>query len=193
MDAMEAIHARRAVRAYDERPVDPELVRRLLDAAVRAPSAMNAQPWAFAIVQDPALLARLSDQARAHVYADIAADERLRHLPEMVGGTDFDIFYGARTLVVVCGADRVGAAEECAMAAQNLMVAACALGLGSCPIGLARPVIERPDVKAMLGIPVGFQVVLPIIIGFPRETPKAPPRLPTRIFGWTLPDGSMAP
>jgi nitroreductase len=62
---LEAISRRRAVRAFDPEPVNPESIRALLATAVRAPTAMHAEPWAFVVVQDRALLKKYSDLAKA--------------------------------------------------------------------------------------------------------------------------------
>jgi len=67
MDVMEAIYARRAVREFTPEPVDDKVLRQLIDAAVQAPSAVNQQPWSFFVVQDRALLARISREAKAHM------------------------------------------------------------------------------------------------------------------------------
>lgn len=64
MGVMDAIYDRRAVRAYTERKVEAEVIQRLIDAAVHAPSAVNEQPWSFVVIQDRALPRRISDRAK---------------------------------------------------------------------------------------------------------------------------------
>ncbi len=60
MDTFEAIRTRRSVRRYEDRPVPEELVTKLLAAAMAAPSARNAQPWQFAVIDDRAMLAEIA-------------------------------------------------------------------------------------------------------------------------------------
>ena len=67
MDLKQAIASRRAVRAYTPEPVDEAQLRALIALAVEAPSAMNRQPWSFCIVRDPAVLQRISDEAKQHL------------------------------------------------------------------------------------------------------------------------------
>ena len=62
---MDVIYQRRSVRAYAEKHPDEDLIRELLDAAVHAPTAMHLEPWAFAIVQDKAVLKRYSERAKS--------------------------------------------------------------------------------------------------------------------------------
>src|SRR5512140_1574614 len=96
MSVAEAIRRRRATRAFAGERVGRTAVEALLDAAVRAPTAMHEEPWAFAIVQDAALLKRLSDDAKQSL-PDVAGDS----LHRMSGFTMPDnVFYDAGTLIV---------------------------------------------------------------------------------------------
>lgn len=185
MDVMEVIYQRRAVRSYRNEPVEEAVVRGLLDAAIQAPSAMNSQPWSFAIIQDRALLRSLSDRAKAHLLQAHGGDPRIGRYRDVLSDPGFDIFYGAPTLIVICaGAHGFFPMEDCSLAGENLMLAAVGKGLGTCCIGWARPLLNLTEIKAELGIPADFTPVLPIIVGYPSATPTAPPRNPPRIVAW---------
>ena len=67
MELLQAIHGRRSVREFTDEPVSDATLHELIDAAIQAPSAINQQPWCFVVVQEQALLARISDQAKAHL------------------------------------------------------------------------------------------------------------------------------
>ena len=67
MDLMEAIYSRRSVRSYTDKQVEKPIVETLLQAAIQAPSALNQQPWAFAVIQDRKLLTQYSTRVKAHV------------------------------------------------------------------------------------------------------------------------------
>ena len=193
MTLEEAISRRHAVRSYKPDAVPEATVRLLLRAAVRAPTAMHAEPWAFAVVQDRALLKRYSDVAKATwspprdgshaVGASRQASES--HAAALVTAPDFNIFYDAGTLVAICarGANPFVAAD-CWLAAENLMLMACDLGLGTCPIGFAVPVLNRPEVKTELGIPPDMSVIAPIIVGVPREWAAQTPRKDPEVVSW---------
>jgi nitroreductase len=185
MDAVEAIYQRRSVRRYTDQPVEKETIRHLLDAAIRAPSAMNAQPWSFAIIQDPVVLRSLSDRAKRNLLEEHGDDPRMDRYREILGDPDFDIFYGAPVLIVVCaGQTGFFPTEDCCLAGENLMLAAVASGLATCCIGWARALLNKTEVKQELGIPADLAPVLPIILGHPDETPAAPPREAPRIVAW---------
>jgi nitroreductase len=183
---MQAIYERRAVRAYTARKVEPEVVRRLIDAAIQAPSAMNRQPWAFAVIQDERLLQRISDRSKQLVLAQIEPGMASSEHGGMLQDPAFNVFYDARTLIVVCASPGDWPPnEDCCLAAQNLMLAAHGMGLGTCPIGFARGALNEPAMKHELGIPGDHTVVLPIIVGYVREHPAPTPRRAARILGPT--------
>jgi nitroreductase len=98
---------------------------------------------------------------------------------------NFNIFYNTGTLIVIC-AKPVGLHPEwdCCLAAQNLMLEACELGLGTCPIGFAWPLLNEPDVRPELNITDGYVPVLPIIVGYPTHATRLTPRNRPEILCW---------
>lgn len=185
MELKEAVYKRRAVRAYDPKPVPRETVEQLLRAAVQAPSAMNQQPWAFVVIEGEELLRQFSDRAKASLLEVMDGLSPLHEYRDMLQDPGFNIFYGAGTLIVIC-AKPVGlnAAEDCCLAAQNLMLTACDLGLGSCPIGFARPWLNRPEVKEELGIPSDCTPVFPVIAGYPKGEWPPVARHSPHVLAW---------
>ncbi len=186
MNVTEAILARRAVRAYAPRKVDDATLRSLLRAAVQAPSAMNRQPWLFSIVQDAARLRRYSDRAKAMLLVAMASDAKAAHYRDLLASPGFDIFYDATTLVVIGPGERGAYTDaDCWLAAENLMLAACEAGLGSCCIGFAIPVLNTPEVKAELGLPASGVAVAPLILGYPAAAPPPVERAEPKIVSWS--------
>jgi len=187
MAAMDAIQSRRSVRSYIPQRLDRTSVTKLLSAAVRAPTAVHQEPWAFVVVQDRDALKRLSDTAKPLFVRDVqrASLDHGGHGLDVFAKPDFDIFYNAGTLIVICGPS-AGAfvAADCWLAAENLMIAARAMGLGTCVIGSALAALNLPEVKAELGIPSGFSAIAPIVVGVPRgETPLTSRKEP-RVLAW---------
>jgi nitroreductase len=135
---------------------------------------MNLQPWAFAVTLDRGAINRLGERAKAWLLEN----ESTLQLGEMAQGIlrqpSFSLFYNAPALVVILAKDpSAQSAEDCCLAAQNLMLAARDQGIGSCWIGFARPWLDLPSTKKELGIPDTYRVVAPIILGYPEKWPES--------------------
>ena len=177
MDLHEAIVGRRAVREYTDEAVDEQTIRHLIDAAVQAPSAVNQQAWTFTVVRDQAVLDQVSRDAKAHMLATMPEGPHSGHFQSLLDDPDFQIFYHAPVLILIsAAAEGPWIAEDCALAAENLMLAAYAAGLGSCWIGFAQSFLNTPDGKAVLGLPAAWAPVAPIILGHPKAAPPPVPR-----------------
>jgi nitroreductase len=146
MQLMDAIKTRRAVRHYTDKPVPPELIEELLEAARWAPSSVNCQPWEFIIVTDPETKKRMS---RAFIIGPF-----LKEAP----------------LAIVVAVDRLKStlpAQDGAIAAYAIWLAAHDLGLGACWINPTIPF----GIKKILGIPFNKKLVSILAIGYPAEAP----------------------
>lgn len=176
MDVKEAIYTRRAVREFTDEAVDRETIRRLIDGAIQAPSAVNEQAWSFSVVRSKALLARISDQAKRHMLKIPPKGLASHHFQDL-SDPDFNIFYHAPVLIVISSVTKnQWAVENCALAAENLMLSACAAGLGTCWIGFAQTWLETADGKVALELPESYLPVAPIIVGHPKSAPPPVPR-----------------
>ncbi len=185
MDVMEAIYSRRSVRAYSDQPVDRATVEALIKASSHAPSSMNEQPWAFVVVQDSKQLTRWSERIKAHVLKRLKSDSPLAKYREMLANPDYHVFHRAGTLIIICARPGVHNGEEdCSLAAQNLMLAAHAMGLGTCPIGFARPWLNLAKSKRELAIPATYKAVFPLVVGFPKGETAAVARKEPEILLW---------
>ena len=154
MDTLQAIFSRRSIRQYrDAHLVTEDQLTTLLRAGMQAPSAGNAQDWEFIVVQDRDILNRLM---LAHPYA------------QMLGS--------AGAALVVCGNTRQEKypgfwVQNASAAAQNILLAAQDLGLGSVWVGVYPDPAHVAAVREILSLP---EYVLPLNIlpiGYPKETP----------------------
>jgi nitroreductase len=176
MDIITAIFGRRSVREYTAQSVDPQMIRGLIDAAVHAPNAVNQQPWTFTVVRDQSVLARISDDAKRHMLATMPS-RHSDHFRPRLSDPNFHIFYHAPVLIIISATERgPWIVEDCALAAENLMLAAYAAGLGTCWIGFAQGFLNTPDGKKALDLPAAWVSVAPIIVGHPKAAPPAVPR-----------------
>jgi nitroreductase len=177
MNLDEAITGRRAVRDYTVQAIDEQAIRSLIASAVQAPSAVNQQPWAFTVVRDQGLLDKISRTAKAHMLATMQGNPHADHFQTHLSDPAFHIFYHAPVLILISAtAEGPWIVEDCSLAAENLMLAAHANGLGSCWIGFAQGLLNTPEGKAMLDIPSAWVPVAPIIVGYPKAAPPQVPR-----------------
>ncbi len=182
MDVLEAIYRRRAIRQYTAEPIGREQLTTLIDAAIQAPSAVDRQPWLFTVIENQDLLDRISQHAKKHILASFRPELASDHFHSHLSDPDFQIFYHAPVLILIsAGSDDDWAVEDCSLAAANLMLAACAMDLGTCWIGFAQRWLETALGKATIGLPEGSHPVAPIIVGHPNGIAQPVPRKPPDI------------
>ena len=181
MDLNEAIFSRRSVREYTSRPVDEQTIDQLIEAAVYAPNAMHQQPWTFTVVRDRKMLDETSRDAKSHMLTNMTPSAQTEQVGSQLNDPNFHIFYHAPVLILISAAGQgPWVTEDCALAAENLMLAAYAQGLGTCWVGFAQSFLNTPDAKKLLGLPEDWITVAPIIVGHPKAVPiDVPRRAPT--------------
>ena len=190
LSVVDAIFARRSVRSYTSEKIQESTVRALLDAAVQAPSALFTRHVAFVVVQDAGMLRRLSDLTKASWRQELATNRHHyldvhKEALQQFSDPRFDVFHGATTLIVICDrrGDAFGAAD-CWLAAENLMLAAYGLGLGSCCVGAAASALNSAEMRRDLGIPPVVTAVAPVIIGVPLTHGVADERNEPDVLAW---------
>lgn len=184
---MDAIYRRRAVRSYTPERLDEATIHTLIYAAVQAPTAMHGEPWAFVVIQDKALLDRLSEDAKQRVRGEASDSDssEAKHALDYVNRPGFNVFYDASTLIVIYGKPTGPfVAADCWLAAQNLMLAAYASGLGTCVIGFAVSTLNAPEWKKELGVPEEYTAHAPIIAGKPAGYTPPTLRKPPEVLTW---------
>jgi nitroreductase len=186
--ALDNIYARRSVRNFTDDRVPNEVIGEILRAGTYAPSATNQQPWRFVVIRNPELIKRYGQQAKklwVEQYKD-TTDQRLASLTRVMSRPETDIFYGAPVLVLVFSApDALRGEIDCSLAAQNMMLAARSLGIGSCWIGLASPLGSDQGFRKEIGVPENFALIAPLIFGYPaQENTRVPHRDNEVLLKW---------
>ena len=185
MELMETIYNRRSVRFYTEETVDKDTIEELIKAGIQAPSAMNVQPWAFAVIQDKELLQKISDETKVCLLASLSERPYLECYRQLFSDPEFHVFYNAPALIITLAKpEGAYASGDCTLAAQNIMLAAHSLGLGSCWIGFAQMSLNTPELKEQLGIPKEYTIVAPLIIGHPAKASVAVIKKEPEILFW---------
>ncbi|MCS7252556.1 MAG: nitroreductase family protein [Armatimonadota bacterium] len=151
-DAIEAIMERRSIRKYKPEPIPREHLTTILEAGRQAPSAGNRQPWRFVVVRDHEVKRRLGEACNNQNWI-----------------ADADVIVAG--LSVPAESERWHD-KDVMIAMQNMIIAATALGYGTCWIGA----FNHEKVKEVLGVPEDINVVALTPIGVPDETPRQRPR-----------------
>ena len=177
MNLLQAIRGRRAVRDFAAQPVSQASLRQLVSAASWAPSAMNEQPWHFTVITDSAMLNEISEKAKARSLANMPEVLRPAHFRELLSDPSFHLFHHAPAAVIISvAADLEWAREDCAAAAQNLMLAAVEMGLGTCWIGFAQDWLASAEGRKLLNLAPEKVVAAAIAVGHPKAVPPVVPR-----------------
>ena len=169
---------RRSVRKYKDKPVDVDEIRDLIKTATFAPSAGNEQPWRFIIVNNRAMLKKISDESKSNILTRIKAnpDDYALGYQKLLENDSFNVFYNAPCLVLILGeSKRKNIQIDCSLAASYLMMAAASRGYGTCWVNLGSD-IQDIELKKILGIPDNTTIVAPIILGIPETVPSPPKR-----------------
>ncbi|WP_022665537.1 nitroreductase family protein [Desulfospira joergensenii] len=174
----ELLEKRRSVRKYQEASVSIEVIQEILNESTLAPNAGNEQPWKFIIVNNKAMLKKISDEGKKNILARIAANpnDYAKKYQSMLQNESFNVFYNAPCLVLILGFSHLkNLYVDCALAASYFMMGAASRGLGTCWVNFGTE-IHDPKIRNELSIPDNCTIVAPIILGYPEKIPTAPKR-----------------
>lgn len=166
------IFERRSIRSYEAAPVDGEKLELIMKAGIWAPSASNTQPWHFTVITDAKTIDEINDMGKAFMAKSDSETHRKR-------GNDPDahILHHAPCVILASyDTQRSWGRVDTGLATQNIMLAAHALGLGTCFIGFFTPWLQSEDGKTYTSkfpIPDGYTPSHFITLGTPAApTPK---------------------
>ena len=156
MEVLNLIKSRRSIRLYEDRPLDQEHIKLLLEAARWAPTGANLQPWHFIVVQDETMRKEIGKYAKFFFL-------KSSHVAK------------APCIIVLCYETHKSkfGIYDTTLAGANILITACALGIGTCWVGA----FDEKKIKELLGIPEEIAVCSLITLGYPKERPDPPPRL----------------
>lgn len=166
---IETIMARRSIRNYKDQPVEREKLQEIAVCGVNAPNAINRQAWEVRIVDDAEYINGITE-------AYVKANPRAAEEPGFK-----NMFRNAPAVILIANDTTFGFSQvDCGLMAENMMLAAQSMGLGTVclggPIGFmnsnpdAAPYLER------LGLSENYKLLIAIAVGYPNETPAARPR-----------------
>ncbi len=179
---LELLLGRRSIRRYQQKSVPQELVDKLLTAAIWAPSAHNRQPWRFVVISALDKKSQLAQAMGDRLKKDLTQDGVETNVIENDVSRSYRRITAAPLLVLVCSSmedmdsypderrqinEWTMAVQSTAMAGQNLLLAAHALGLGAC--WMCAPLFCPEVVQEVLELPVNWEPQGLVTIGYPAE------------------------
>lgn len=163
------IMARRSIRQYTNQPVEREKLDKIVECGINAPSGMNSQPWIVRVVTDSAFINGTTEIYRRENAERVAADSTFKNM-----------YRNATALICIASPLNGSGQLEAGLLGENMMLAAQALGLGSCclggPVNFLKENTEACQYLAKLDIPADYQLLYIIGVGYPAEKPEARPR-----------------
>ena len=176
------IKGRRSVRAYKDEPVSKEQIESVIEAGVWAPTGMNRQPWKFIIIEDKELIKYVSEETKIlvqHAMPPIAKQFQ----------TEADIIcYNAPVLILVSTQKDKQWSQisllDSVLAAQNMFLKAYELGLGTCYMGFVQLLNNKPDTLKKIGVPEGYDMMVPFIMGHPKTKQGKGKRNKPNVLRW---------
>ena len=177
-DFFDLLKTRRSVRNYQDKDVSLDLLMEIIQDACLAPSSGNRQTWRFIVINDRETIGRLSEESRSNLVAELDSNPSsyVQRYEAALRNPEFNVFYNAPSLVIICGDKRSHSLEvDCALAASYFMLSAAARGLGTCWVDLGSR-IEDPGLLEEIGLTDDQAIVAPIIVGYPKAIPAIPHR-----------------
>ncbi|MFC2079303.1 nitroreductase family protein [Candidatus Bipolaricaulota bacterium] len=185
---LEAIGKRQSVRSYRSDPVSRDVIQAVIQAGNQAPARgrmkegstdFDFQPWRFVVVEDADLKRKLVETTLPS-WKNMTASMKDSH-PEMYEGVMAQyeampepkdmVYYAAPAVVFVIGPK--GFDISCALACENMMIAATSLGLGSCYVGFGAMVTGNTEIVEALELEEDERIYGPILLGYPSDEPSA--------------------
>jgi nitroreductase len=192
-EVLSNIYARRSVRAYSDEKVEKEQLMEIIVAGTFAPTGMGIQPLRFVVITDKAVMKRYSDMCKAMTIQEFQAAMKahpekapgMEQLVKRLSNPEYNIFYNAPVLILVFSApNALTPVEDGILCAENMMLAAASIGVGSCWMGFAKPIGESPATLKELNVPADHKLVAPIIFGYPAKEPGPNSRDEPKILKW---------
>jgi len=163
VEFFEVVERRCSVRDYEDKGVNDELIKIILNAGIKAPSAGNIQPWRFIIVKNQEIKNKLAKAAYGQSFIREAPVNIVVCADEFASSSR----YGERGRTLYC-------IQDTAAAIENILLAVTALNLGACWVGA----FKENEVRYILDLPSNIRPVAIIPIGYPKKTAYRTSRYP---------------
>ncbi len=178
MDFKTLLTNRRSIRDFQNREVPLSIIEEIIRDTCLAPTARNSQPCKFIIVQNRDYIRKLSSESKKNLLSELErnSESTIKNYEPYLRDENFNVFYNAPTLIYVIGPKDLHSLDvDCALTVAYFMFSATSRELGTCWIGLGAHIRDRRMLDDM-GMPAGYHIVAPVIVGYPTGIPPASER-----------------
>jgi len=182
MELDDCIKGRRSVRSFTDEPVSKEEVQAILEAGTWAPTGMNRQPWKFIIIENKKAIQLVSEETKVLVR------QNMPPLAKQYSTEQDVICYDTPMLILICTEkdkqwENLNLLDS-VLAAQNMFLKAYELGLGTCYMGFVSLLNNKPDATRKMGVPEGYDMLVPFVIGHPKAKQGKGKRKKPNVLNW---------
>lgn len=182
-ETIATIMRRRTIRKFKNNQISDENLQQILDCAIHAPNSRNSQQWHFTVVQNADMISKLVDTAKTNIE-----NAGIPFLMEKIQDPNYHTFYGAPTAIFVSGPKTEKyTGVDCGIAAENMMLAAESLGIGSVCLGSTALLFESDAPETLekeLQFPEGYGHVCVVALGYTDGESPATPERKTDVFSY---------
>lgn len=198
-DIIKEIKKRRSIRDFKQTPVKKEVIDEIIQAGRYAPSASDQQPWRFIVLTNKEMINELSQVIKLEIrkilkrrffykffFPSLKSDRTVQLLAATSFSEEDLLFFQAPVLLFIVTENKRFYNESCACCAQNMMLAAHSLGIGSCWIGLAHFLSLNKKWLRKIDVPKEYHISAVLVFGHPKgKPPRAPLRKPLAdVINW---------
>jgi nitroreductase len=198
-EVIKNIKERRSIRNYEEKEIDKEILKKIIQTGKYAPSVRNNQPWKFIVITKKKLIKELSKQIKEELkkiikyrfiikfkIKELKKKEYLKSIFLVTFSKTDTIFHNAPVIILILTKNKLFYDQSCACCAQNMMLTAHSMGIGSCWIGYANVLGLNKKIIKKIGVPDDHHISAALIFGYPKDEIIKPSirRIESDIIKW---------
>lgn len=183
MEILECMNHKRSVRAYTDEIIPKETLTNLIELGTKASTGSGLEPWGFVIIQGKDEINALSENTKKYLLENLAQYPYLHQYESWLKNPEYSVFNKANTLLLIYGnTESHWYVYDCCLAAENIMLAAHSMGIGTCWIGFGEDTLNTKEFKEKYGVPENYELVCPMSMGYMKTKMNPPSRRKPVIF-----------
>ncbi len=169
---------RRSIRGFENKQIPKDVLEKIMECGLNAPSALNTQNWYFCAIQNSDLIKEINN----NIKSNLPENFKERMLQRFNGDENYSVFYNAPTVVYVFGEDAPWSEYNVSFATQNIVLSAESLNVNSCIIGMGRYLFEKENnYNETFGVPENYKPMYAIALGYSDKKMDKPERINNKV------------